>query len=133
MYAALYGRHKIVSLLLEARASYSMLDVRGWSALMYGAHRGDVRTVQNLLKHGADVNHEDSWGKSALDVSRQRRFKHVETILRAWQKHSNIVMALVKIRLPDSIATIVVQYWNNHLEYQPVGRRKKSKKGCVIA
>ncbi|GAB5361724.1 hypothetical protein AAMO2058_000737400 [Amorphochlora amoebiformis] len=133
MYASLYGRRRIVDLLVEHRAECEKSDVRGWTALMYGSYRGDLKTVQALLRNGAFVDHKDSWGKTALDIARGQGYKKVVKSLEAWQTLPQIVLSLVKIRLPDQVACLVVKYWNNDMIFHgKLKRSRKNKKECVI-
>jgi len=54
------------------------------SALMVAAENGRVKAVKILLKHGADPNLKNKYGKAALDIANQYGGKGVVEILRKY-------------------------------------------------
>lgn len=54
---------------LDAGASANALIVSTWSALMDAAYRGRADIVELLCQRGARVNHRDSMGRTALQMS----------------------------------------------------------------
>jgi len=84
MAASHYGRYRVVEFLIETlKASISLRDRYGWTALHHAARNGHARVVQLLLQHGADPNTRDANSCSAL-------------MLAAEAGHANVVATLLQ-------------------------------------
>ena len=44
---------------------------------MYASRWGHTATVELLLKHGADINDKDKYGRTALDFARKEEIKQL--------------------------------------------------------
>ena len=70
MYAAVYGRSKIVSLLLRAGADVNAQDNDGDTALIHATRKNYHEVVELLLKDGANVSlYNVFFGWTALDLA----------------------------------------------------------------
>ena len=58
--AVIAGKTKCASLLLEAGAAPDATTNKGWTALMYAAHNGDMDLANLLLEHGANKEEQIS-------------------------------------------------------------------------
>jgi ankyrin repeat protein len=78
--ASAFGPPESVSLLLDAGARINAQDYRGFTPLMLaiGTDRYDLRTVDLLLAHGADLRPTNHAGETALDWA--YKFKDPEVI-----------------------------------------------------
>ncbi len=52
-----------------AQVPPSASEVARYSGLLAAAHGGDVRQIESLLAGGADVNHRDAHGRTALHIA----------------------------------------------------------------
>lgn len=69
-YACTNGNPQLVQVLAAAGADVNLLDaLSGWSPLMMSVVSGQVDTVNAILVSGADVNHQDIRGWTALHVA----------------------------------------------------------------
>lgn len=50
--------------------------------LFWAITRGDIKTVQVLLKHRANLNAKDAWGKTVLARAREYKHPEIEKVLR---------------------------------------------------
>jgi ankyrin repeat protein len=64
--------NEIEAALVHKGARVNAVTQDGASALIYHAHYGQQRGLQLLLDHGADVNHIDKYGWTALMYAAQR-------------------------------------------------------------
>ncbi len=59
----------------------------GWSDLHHAVIAGDLELVRSLIRHGYDVNHQDSVGKTALHyAAKDGRMEVIRALLRAGAK-----------------------------------------------
>ena len=71
--AAEHARISIIRFLGRRQANLNPVGgVLGGTPLHHGAYWGQVRSVQQLLRLGADPNLKDQSGKTPLDVARER-------------------------------------------------------------
>ncbi|MGI4792207.1 MAG: ankyrin repeat domain-containing protein [Janthinobacterium lividum] len=61
-----HGYYDIIRLLIDRGADVKMSDIQGGTALLYAAYGCDAKTLQLLLRHGADVNARTSDGNTIL-------------------------------------------------------------------
>eukprot|EP01122_Echinamoeba_exundans_P001767 TRINITY_DN11762_c0_g1_i1.p1 TRINITY_DN11762_c0_g1~~TRINITY_DN11762_c0_g1_i1.p1 ORF type:complete len:1169 (-),score=194.70 TRINITY_DN11762_c0_g1_i1:108-3614(-) len=64
--AASCGCTKVFDMLVSRGANARVMPTNNCSPLMMASQRGDSATVERLLKHGVDVDHEDKSGRTAL-------------------------------------------------------------------
>jgi uncharacterized protein len=71
--------------LIQVGAAIETANLGGWVPVMMAAARGDLDTIELLLKHGADVRPVNRWGATALSEARNsfRSTQAVELLLRA--------------------------------------------------
>ena len=78
IWAAMYGHTAIVERLLQVSGiNANYVNKYGRTALMSAARNGHTDTVKLLIDHGADVNHADNDGTTALDVVRTDEIKQI--------------------------------------------------------
>ncbi len=70
-YAALYGRTRVLSAMLDAGVSVNLRDRNGYTLLMLASENGHLETVKLLLKRGADPFARSALGETALDCARR--------------------------------------------------------------
>lgn len=66
MYAASYGRAKVVDVLLKRGADVNLADNEGETALMEASGDWFSKTISLLLEYGADVNKRNNYNETAL-------------------------------------------------------------------
>ena len=54
----------MVGLLLEKGANVDAVNINGQKPLIYAIRLTHLQSIQLLLHHGADINHQDSEGKT---------------------------------------------------------------------
>jgi ankyrin repeat protein len=86
MLAVWYGRSKIVELMQTNKANVNAADNDGDTAIFFAARhdrRGanHAKTVEFLLKHGADRHHKNNNGATALDLARDHGFLDLVRVL----------------------------------------------------
>ncbi len=69
MWAAGYGRHDAVKLLLGRGADPDLQDNRGMTALMIAVHSKSAASVAELLNHGARTDMTDRKGRTASELA----------------------------------------------------------------
>lgn len=60
----------MVNLLFDAGADVNFQDSRGWTPIMIAATQGYEDLVEFLLKHNADLELKDKYGKKATDKAK---------------------------------------------------------------
>lgn len=72
--AAMRPNPKVLQMLLDAHAEVNARDGSDSKALMWAANSeyGDPAAVRALLAAGADVNHANQWGETAMTWARRR-------------------------------------------------------------
>ncbi len=66
IYAASYGRAKVVEVLLKRGADVNLADNKGFTALMEASKNWCAKTIHLLLQYGADVNKCNNYNETAL-------------------------------------------------------------------
>lgn len=85
IYAAGNGLTKLACKLIEERARIEETDKEGWTALMLAIWMGNFDVAYFLKLHGADINHQDKYGKSILMwVAQRGDAETVRTVVAAW-------------------------------------------------
>jgi uncharacterized protein len=84
--AAHLGHDEVVRLLIKAGAPLNHVNNLGWTALIEAVILGDggprhQKTVEHLLKAGADKSLADRGGLTALDHARQRGYREIVALL----------------------------------------------------
>jgi len=64
---------KLVAHLVERGADVNIANNNGDTPLIDAANKGYIEILEYLLKNGADTNHENKMGFSALDMARHRK------------------------------------------------------------
>lgn len=83
LHAAVAGRHpKLVRLLLEEGTPVESAQHGGYTALHGAALSGDVESVKELLKHGADPNHASAEGVTPGQLAREHNHEAVIALFR---------------------------------------------------
>lgn len=83
IFAAYYGRERILYDLLEAGADVNDKDKDGWTALMFAVHSGKDQIMFALLRGKANINDVDGNGLTALMLAvAKNQVKAVEILLR---------------------------------------------------
>ena len=71
-YAALIGRHKVIQHLIECGADVNdNCNDEKWTPAHYAASRSDFNALKILIEAGCDINMQDIYKESAIDVFRQ--------------------------------------------------------------
>ncbi len=83
------GNEELVKKLLEKGAKVNAVDSRQISALFYAARHGTPGIVKLLLDAGANASQKDKWGKTALDVAKERKDEHRDEIEKLFEKPNN--------------------------------------------
>ena len=86
--AAHLGHHEVVHILIEAGATLDLVNNLGWTALIESIVLGDggdnhQRSLQHLLKAGANPNIADRNGTSPLALAQARGFTKMVEMLKA--------------------------------------------------
>jgi hypothetical protein len=76
------GDREAVECLLDNRADPSMANKQGKTALMRATRQGRLIIAALLVKHGADIEAEDSFGKTALDIARANQLTEMAKFLK---------------------------------------------------
>lgn len=71
--------------LVNTGANVNGTNEIGVSVLMFAVMRGDIRIVQLLLESGADADHTDDTGKTALWLAEGFKHEEIATLLRHWK------------------------------------------------
>ncbi|XP_056308630.1 ankyrin repeat and SAM domain-containing protein 6 [Danio aesculapii] len=80
--AAQHGQGAAVALLLDWGSDARVCHTgTGWSALMLAAAGGSLSVCQQLVEHGADPDHTNVLGNTALEVALQLRRRDVQKYL----------------------------------------------------
>ncbi|KKK21432.1 hypothetical protein AOCH_000121 [Aspergillus ochraceoroseus] len=89
--AAVNGRFQIIQILLafDETLDVNMQDAHGKTTLHDAAYRGDIRTVETLLKHGANPTIKDSHGRTPTRVAREKNNIAIMDVLRAARLQQN--------------------------------------------
>jgi ankyrin repeat protein len=64
--AAMYGHINSLNLLLELGADVNIKNYDSVDAIRCSIDNSKIEITKNLLKHGADINTKDRWGRTAL-------------------------------------------------------------------
>ena len=80
-YAARYGEHELVSILLDAGAVVNTATNNGATPLFIAAYEGHEAVVRRLLEAGADVNKATNIGATPLSIATVRRHRAVARLL----------------------------------------------------
>lgn len=95
--SAFYGQANVVEALLNASARRDAVsnlrrtalliytNIDGKTALFQAAKRGYLEIVKMLLARGANPNHRDNYGRSALDIAKDRNHDQVVSMLQAFK------------------------------------------------
>lgn len=79
--AARLGHGEIVTLLITSGADVNAGDGDSMSPLMHAAWNGHVRVVEIFLKARVDIQDENKWGETALDLAKQGKHEAVISLL----------------------------------------------------
>jgi len=93
----------IVELLLESGAEINTLDQRGWSPLIIAAYNGHIEIVKLLLQYRADPTLKDSFGKRAIE--RTRDAKIIKILENAENKPTTSILKRPSLKNGNSSST----------------------------
>ena len=74
------GRIEVAKTLIERNATVDMQDIGGSTVLMETSCRGHINCVRLLLEKGADVTHENKYGKTAKDYADMEIFQLIDQV-----------------------------------------------------
>ena len=64
------GKHEVADVLLQYKANINATDKRGRTAIFRAVALGDAKSVDFLIKHGADLRIADKHGVRPIDIAR---------------------------------------------------------------
>ena len=83
-YASDVGDRAILDVLLDRGVDVNLSDAQsGWSPLMYAVANGHIEATELLIAAGADVNHQDAMGWTALHLSEFHEHRGLRRLLKA--------------------------------------------------
>ena len=87
----------------------------GWTPLMQAAGNGHAAATRALLEHGATLSAENNWGRTALDIARQRGHQEVVALLEkagAAKTDARALIGGVRWLQPDAFSALVAKTEN---------------------
>ena len=71
------GNLKELCRLVEDGVDVNVCDAYGWTALMCASHAGHLPVIQYLVNHGAHMTATDDKGRTAVDIAKLAKQRHV--------------------------------------------------------
>lgn len=69
----------LIDLLISRGANVNCIDINGETPLMYSTYQNNSDMISLLHSYGANVHHENNWGKTAAIIAREK--KHLVSLL----------------------------------------------------
>jgi hypothetical protein len=79
--AAAWYKMSGISAMIEAGCAVDIVGPNGWTPLLFAASVGKQETVEQLIIRGANVNHKDSLGRTALHLAAQNGYADIVLVL----------------------------------------------------